>query len=89
MDSTQTVILAVIIVLTVFLVVLGFQVFFVLKDLRLTLRRMNRLFDNADDLVSEVKKPINSAGHLFTAMTAGIGISHLLKKGEKHEQREK
>ncbi|KKQ89991.1 hypothetical protein A2W45_02890 [Candidatus Curtissbacteria bacterium RIFCSPHIGHO2_12_41_11] len=82
-DTTQIILLAVIIVLTIFLVVIGFQVFFVLKDLRKTLFRLNRLFDNADDLVGQVKKPIESAGNIFTAMTAGVGIAHLLKRGSK------
>lgn len=50
---------------------------------------MNKLFDNADDLVGEVKKPIESAGNLFAAMIAGAGLSKLLKKGEKHGQGEK
>ena len=81
MDTTQIVLLSVIIVLTIFLVVIGFQVFFVLKDLRKTLFRLNRLFDNADDLVGQVKKPIESAGNIFTAMTAGVGIAPLLKRG--------
>lgn len=90
MDITQTVLLAVIIALAILLVVVGFQVFFVLKDLRKTLFRLNRLFDNADDLVGQVKKPIESAGNLFTAMTAGVGIAHLLKRGDKdkHERPE-
>lgn len=89
MDLTQTVLLAVIVVVSIFLVVIGLQVFFVLKDLRKTLFRMNRLFDNADDLVGQVKKPIESAGNLFTAMTAGVGIAHLLKKGSnKSESKE-
>ena len=83
MDTTQIILLAVIIVLTIFLVVIGFQVFFVLKDLRKTLFRLNRLFDNADDLVGQVKKPIESASNIFTAMTAGVGIAHLLKRGSK------
>src|SRR3990170_3570528 len=80
-DTTQIVLLAVIIVLTIFLVVISFQVFFVLKDLRKTLFRLNRLFDDADDLVGQVKKPIESAGNIFTAMTAGVGIADLLKRG--------
>ena len=84
-DSTQIVLLAVIIVLTVFLVVIGFQVYFVLKDLRRTLFRLNRLFDDADDLVGQVKKPIESAGRFdwFFNLAAGVGIAHLLKKGSK------
>ena len=89
MNLTQAVLLAVIIVLAIFLVVIGFQVFFVMRDLRKTLTRMNKLFDDTDDLVSEIKKPITTAGHLFTSLTAGIGIAHLLKKGEKHERGEK
>ncbi len=80
MDITQIVTLSVILVLTIFLVILGFQLFFVLKDLQKTLHKVNRLFDNADDLVLQIKKPVESAGNVFTAMSTGIGIAHLLKK---------
>jgi len=86
MDNTQIILLAIIIVLAIALVVLGFQAFFVLKDLRFTLKRMNRLFDDANDLVAEVKKPIEKAGTLFTAITTGAGIINLLKKGKEHER---
>lgn len=83
MDTTQIVLLAVIVVLAIFLVALGFQAFFVLKDLRKTLLRMNRLFDDADDLVGQVKKPIQTAGTFVTALTAGAGIAHFLRRGSK------
>ncbi len=88
MDITQIVTLSVILVLTVFLVILGFQLFFVLKDFRKTLFKVNRLFDNADDLILQVKKPIEQAGSVVTAMTAGVGIAQLLKKiGEKDSKK--
>ena len=87
MDITQTVLLSVIVVLTIFLVVVGFQAFFTLKDLRKTLNKMNQLMDDTDDLVGQVKKPIESASHLFTAITAGAGIAHLLKKVKKGEDK--
>ncbi|KKR78081.1 MAG: hypothetical protein UU23_C0004G0063 [Candidatus Curtissbacteria bacterium GW2011_GWA1_40_9] len=48
--------------------------------------------DDADNIVSQVKKPIETAGNLFTAVTAGAGIAHIIKKitGEtKHERSEK
>lgn len=86
LDLSQIVLLAVIIVLTIFLVVLGFQVFFILKDLRFTLKRVNQLFDDANQLVTDVKKPIEKAGNFFTALTAGAGIVQLLKRGSKHER---
>ena len=80
MDTSQVILLAVVIVLAIFLVALGFQVYFVLKDIRKTLMRMNRLFDDADDLVGQVKKPIDSASNFFTALTAGAGLAHILKR---------
>ncbi|MDP2632435.1 MAG: hypothetical protein Q8P25_01800 [Candidatus Curtissbacteria bacterium] len=83
MDITQTILLAIIIVLAIFLVALGFQVFFVLKDLRKTLTRMNMLFDDANSLITQVKKPVESAGNFVSALTAGAGIAHLLKRGAK------
>lgn len=89
MDFIQTILLAVIIVLTIFLVVIGFQVIFTLRDLRKTLTRANKLFDNAHDLIGEVKKPIESAGQIAGALIAGAGLSRFLKKGEKDERREK
>lgn len=87
MDTTQVILLSVIIILAIFLVALGFQVFFVLKDIRKTLSRMNKLFDDADSLVDQVKKPIDSAGNFFTALTAGAGIAHLLKRKEKDSKK--
>ena len=62
MDLIQAILLSVIVVLTIFLVVIGFQAFFVLKDLRKTLGKMNQLMEDTDSLVSQVKKPIESVG---------------------------
>ena len=85
MDATQAILLSVAVVLAVFIVVVGIQAFFTLKDLRKTLKKANKLMDNADDIVSQVKKPIETAGSIFTAVTAGAGIAHIIKRltGEK------
>ena len=85
MDATQAILLSVAVVLAVFIVVVGIQAFFTLKELRKTLKKANKLMDNADDIVSQVKKPIETAGSLFTAVTAGAGIAHIIKRltGEK------
>ncbi|MBI3342291.1 hypothetical protein HY024_04165 [Candidatus Curtissbacteria bacterium] len=87
MDITQTVLLSVIVVLTVFLVLLGCQAFFVLKDVRKTLIKVNKLFDDADNLVGQVKNPITSATNLVSALTAGAGLAHLLKQHKKEDSK--
>ena len=87
MDITQIVLLAVTIVLAVFLVVLGFQIFFVLKDVRKTLFKINNIFDEADDMIDRVKKPVESMSGILSAMATGVGIAQLLKKvSKKHER---
>lgn len=85
MDITQAVLLSAIVVLTIFLVFIGFQTFFTLKDLRKTLKKVDQLVDDAASLAEEVKKPVESASHLFTALTTGAGFVHLLKRGDKKE----
>lgn len=36
--------------------------------------------DDADELISDIKKPMHAASNIFGALTAGAGIAHLLKK---------
>jgi len=86
MDITQAVLLSVIVVLTIFLVVIGIQAFFVLKDLRKTLNKMNRLVDDTDSIMEQVKKPVESAGHIFTAVAAGAGIANIVKRIQSHNK---
>lgn len=91
MDAIQAILFSIIIVLTIFLVIVGLQAFFALKDLRKTLKKANKLMSDVDDIVAQIKKPIETAGNVFTAVTAGAGIAHIIKKltGEKHERDEK
>lgn len=86
MDITQTILLSVIIVLSTFLVVLGIQVFFVLKALKVTIKKMNALFEDASGLVEEIKKPVAKAQGVITALATGASIVNLLKKGRDNER---
>jgi len=87
MDTTQIVLLAIVIILAIFLVAIGFQAFFALRDLRKSLVRANKLLDETDDLLDQVRKPIASAGNFITALAAGAGISHLLKRGKEEKKK--
>lgn len=87
MDITQIVLLAVTIVLAVFLVVLGFQIFFVLKDVRKTLFKVNKIFDETDEIIGRVRKPVENASGLFSALATSVGIAQLLKKASKKNER--
>ena len=86
MNTTQTVLLGVVIALAIFLLALGFQAFFVLRDVRKTLARVNRLLDEADNFIVQTKKPLESVGNFITALTAGAGLAHLLKRGREDKK---
>lgn len=68
MDSTQLLLLIVIIVLTIFLVVIGVQVFFILKELRVTLDKLNKVLTDAGQITEKIKEPAT----LLTGLTHGI-----------------
>ena len=80
MDATQAILLSAIVVLAIFIIAVGTQAFLTLKDQRKTLKKANKLMDDAENIVSQVKKPIEAAGNVFTAVTAGAGIAHIIKR---------
>jgi uncharacterized protein YoxC len=84
-DPAQTALFLIIIVLTILLVVLGFQVFFVLKELRKTLDKLNKVLDDAGTITESVSKPISSLSSLTEGLKLGAKIARIVngKKGEK------
>ncbi len=58
MDSTQILLYSVVTILTVLLVVLGVQVFFILKEAKRTLDKINKILDDANLISESVARPI-------------------------------
>lgn len=65
MDATQILLFAVVIVLTLVLLVVGIQVFFILKEAKKAIRKTNELLQDAGDMIPTVKKPFLSAANLL------------------------
>jgi len=73
-DTVQAVLLFVIVLLTILFVVLGIQVYLILKDLRVTLKRTNKILDDVENLTEGVSTQINSLSSMFAnASVVGIG----------------
>jgi hypothetical protein len=75
MDSVQIVLLIVIIALTILLIVLGIQVYFILKDLRTTIVKANKVLDNAGDITSNVAGPIANLSIFASTIKTGSVIT--------------
>lgn len=64
MDPIQFVLLAVIVVLSLLLVILGIQVFFILTEVRRTVSKTNSLLEKADSITESVKTPLSALSSL-------------------------
>lgn len=75
MDGIQTLLIAVVVVLTVLLVIVGIQVFLILFDLRKGIKKINTILDDS----------ILGGGLIRPEKLSGI--LELLRKGKKSEMK--
>jgi len=78
-DTIQLVLLLAIVILAVFLLVLGIQVYFILKDFRKTVGKLNRVLDNTESITSNISKPIDNLSSLAAGFHGGGSIVTAIK----------
>ncbi len=74
MDTAQILLYVVVGVLTLLLVVLGIQVFLILKEVRNTLSRANKVLDDAGVISESISRPVES----FSTIMSGVKLSSLI-----------
>lgn len=80
MDFAQTILFIVIIVLAIFLMILGVQVFFILRDLRKTVSKANKVLDNTNIITQNVSAPISSLSSIAMGFKTGSTVISFIKK---------
>lgn len=71
MDFLQIALIFLIILLSIFLAITGFQVFLILRDLKKALDRLNKVLQSGEEIVTDVEKPVSEAANLIAALTHG------------------
>ncbi len=82
-DVIQIVLLTVIVLLALILIILGVQVFFILKDFKQTVKKTNKVLDNIDSISESVSKPVAGFSDFFggaSTMTTILKIIQSLRK---------
>lgn len=87
MDITEILLIFVILVLTLFLIIVGIQVFFILKDLRLTISKFNKVLDDFAFISQKIRDPLSSLSSATFAIKALSSFLNLVK-GVKSNERE-
>jgi hypothetical protein len=87
-DPAQTALFLVVIVLTILLVVLGIQVFFILRELRKTIYKANKVLDDTGTITESVSRPISSLSSIAMGLKAGAKIAKILNFEKKNKRDE-
>ena len=88
-DPAQILLFIVIIILTLLLLVLGIQVFFILKDLRKTITKANKVLDNTGDITESVSQPLTSLSSILMGLKAGGTIANIIKRATEDKEEKK
>lgn len=70
-DPVQVTLLIVIVILTILLVVLGVQIFFILRELRTTVKKTNKILDNAYAITEDIEGPVSALSSLVLGVRTG------------------
>ena len=79
-DPTQILLFAVIIVLTIMMVVIGWQIFQILSEIRKIFMKMNLMTDQAVSLTGNLGKSIQNLSGFSEGMKAVFGVFRIFKK---------
>ncbi|KKR50215.1 MAG: hypothetical protein UU81_C0027G0005 [Microgenomates group bacterium GW2011_GWC1_41_8] len=80
-QTTQIIIVSVITVLTVVLSLVGFQAFLLLKELRESIKRTNKILDDVDNVTTKLSNSTDSLTGMFEGLRAVVGLVGAFKKG--------
>lgn len=77
MDATAAIVIFMLGILTAMIVVVGVQAYHVLKDLRETIKKANKVLDDSGEITESVKAPVASASNIATDVLSGRIIEKL------------
>lgn len=86
-NLTQVILVVVITTLTILLTFIGIQVVYILKDLRETLQKVNKIVGQVESLTTAISKPITGISSLIEGIQSSLKIAELLgyvKKNAKN-----
>ena len=87
MDATQLTIIIISFALAILLIILGIQVWYILKEMRVSLQKVNKMLDDAGKVSGTISAGVVGMSGFVNGLKTGISaVTSLLHKGEeKHE----
>ena len=87
MDLLQIALIFFIFLLTILLSILGVQVFFILRDLKKSLDKLDQVLDESGEVLEDVKVPAKAAARVVQAVESGVKVIKEVAKTSKPGRR--
>ncbi|MGB9911438.1 MAG: hypothetical protein ACPLKP_02425 [Microgenomates group bacterium] len=88
MEPAQTLLIIVVCVLTFLLLLVGIQVFFILKEVQQSVKKVNKILDDAGIISESFSKPIASLSNSLGSLSGLLGFLTLFLKKVKERKEE-
>lgn len=85
MDSTQLLLTVTLSVTTIFLIIIGIQLIFILRELRYVLRKTHTIIDGFEKFGGSMENGFHEFIAFFSGIKTLLKIFHLVEK-KKHEK---
>ncbi len=82
-ESTQILLFAVISVLTIIMVVIGYQVFMILGEIRKMLQKFNKVVDSTVNMSTSLSKSLTNINGFTEGVKTVMGIFNVFRKKDK------
>lgn len=85
-DPTQILFFAIAVVLTILTVIIGWQIFQILSEIRKMLLKFNTVIDNTVSITGNIGKSFQNLSGFSEGLRAIFGIFRLFKKKERQSE---
>lgn len=84
-EPTQILLFAVVVTLTILMVIIGWQIYLILSEVRKTLIKFNTVVNEAVSITGNLGKSFQNLSGFSEGLKAVLGIFRLFKKKAKNE----
>ena len=88
-DPAQILLFIIILILTILLIVLGIQVSFILKDLRKTIAKTNKVLDDTGQITESIAGPVTGLSQAIMGIKTGATLANLFRRATEEDKEEK
>ena len=86
MDPVQLTIIAISFIITILIVFLGVQVWYILKEMRASLQKVNKMLEDAGKVSGTVSQGVSSMAGMLEGIKTGLSLFSALRRKDHDDE---